>query len=113
MVPTAGAVTTRTEDGAPVNYMQVNVTNGAPRPIQDVTVRVVSQAGSTLDEWSVREINPGQMWKETRVPGEDESVGGATSSRLFNVTVEAQFTDADGRRWLRDSEGRVRRLGRR
>ena len=96
-------------NGEPTTYMGVSVFNGSNRTITDVDVLLESVSGATLEGWHVEEIPPGVTWSVVREPGEDDWAK-RPSVKTFNGLVSVTFADADGRRWLRTSEAKIRRL---
>jgi hypothetical protein len=110
VVPTVGIVGGPPgTDHMPTNLMLVSVFNGGYRTITDIQVELYSRDSELLDTWHWAEVPPGATTSETRAPGQDEWVRQA-SGKIFDSRAEVTFVDADGKRWLRDSEGRIRVL---
>jgi hypothetical protein len=95
--------------GEPTTCMIVNVNNGGGLTIRDVRVQLYSLEGDLLQRWQWDEVSPATRMYETRAPGPDDWARYA-SGKAFNVTLQITFVDSEGKRWLRDSEGRIRQV---
>lgn len=73
----------------------------------NVRVDLVSPTGEGVDSWRCEEIFPQQMWSQARPP-QPSDWAPQPSAEVFKGVVRASFIDADGKRWLRDSEGEDR-----
>jgi hypothetical protein len=94
-------------DGQPTTYMAVTLFNGSSRTVTNVRVELASGLGGVLEEWTYEEVSPGVTMTELRQPEEDDWAQ-RPSRRTFEGIVKATFEDADGKRWLRDSDGKIR-----
>jgi hypothetical protein len=90
--------------------MGVTTFNGSNRTITDVRVALASGSGDILQKWTYDEIPPGVTMAEIRQAQEGDWAK-RPSRRTFEGTVTAHFQDADGKRWHRDSEGKIRIMG--
>ena len=95
-------------NGEPNVQMVVRVNNDGTRTIRDVRVDLVSPTGEGVDSWRCEEIFPQQMWSQARPP-QPSDWAPQPSAEVFKGVVRASFIDADGKRWLRDSEGKIGR----
>lgn len=94
-------------NGLPTTYMGVTLFNGSSRTITNVEVVLASGSGGVLQEWTYGEISPGVTMTEIR-QAQAGDWAKQPGRRTFEGIVTACFEDADGKRWLRDSEGKIR-----
>ena len=109
--PSVGPVSSLLPDaeGRATTEMLVSVANNSIWIVKDVDISVQGWTRDVLESWGISSIGPLSTHTKRRTPGTYEWAK-SDAGRVFEVFVEVRFTDHEGRRWLRDSIGSVRRL---
>ena len=97
-------------EGRVPTEMLITVANGGLRSVGGVKVQLFH--GSQVDTWVHPEIPPMSSVNDRRTPT-DADFAKYNSGQVFDVDVQVTFTDADGKRWLRNSQGMILSLSRR
>jgi hypothetical protein len=91
------------------NKMRIFVTNNGEREIRNVETVLFSASGAVLERWSQDDLQSSYSLQSEREPDLSEWQSGR-GMRLSSNTVEVTFVDADGKKWLRTSNGKTMRL---
>jgi hypothetical protein len=86
--------------------MSLNVRNDGERPIVNARLWLFSKDGARLEAFEVGQVIPHIPKAACRDPGPDEWRQGSQTNVSTNTLV-VTFDDADGKHWLRDSEGGI------
>ena len=109
VLPTQRPIAVTTADARSRTQMLVSVNNAGVRTISDVRINVRLRHGAGVYECRWDEIPPLTSRSAIREPTEAEWAP-KPGAAPFDVVVVVTFVDANGRTWLRDSDGQTRQL---